>query len=43
MSDMHKCEASKLSIAVSDMLSDLADAVKDGDRNTDGFKERWLK
>ena len=41
--DMCAFEASKLSIAVSDMLSDLAQAVKDGDRDLDGFKERWLK
>ena len=33
----------KTSIAVSDMLSDLAWSVKSGDRDLSGFKERWLK
>ncbi|WP_449133769.1 hypothetical protein [Senegalimassilia sp.] len=43
MLDMAAFEITKTSIAVSDMLSDLAWSVKTGDRDLSGFKERWLK
>lgn len=43
MLDMAAFEIAKASIAVSDMLSDLAQSVKTGDRDLSGFKERWLK
>lgn len=43
MLDMAAFEIAKASIAVSDMLSDLAQSVKSGDRDLSGFKERWLK
>lgn len=43
MLGMAAFEIAKASIAVSDMLSDLAQSVKSGDRDLSGFKERWLK
>ena len=43
MLDMAAFEIAKTSIAVSDMLSNLAWSVKTGDRDLSGFKERWLK
>lgn len=39
--DMAALAMTRHSIAVSDMLSDLSQAVKHGD--VEGFKERWLK
>lgn len=39
--DMAALAMTRHSIAASDMLSDLAQAVKHGD--IEGFKERWLK
>ena len=41
--DMAAFEVTKESVAVSDMLSDLAQSVKNGDRGLKSFKERWMK
>lgn len=41
--DMAAFEVAKTSIAVSDMLSDLAQSVKAGDRDLSGFEERWMR